>query len=312
MEVGLGGRLDATNVVDPTVSVITSIALEHTRILGDTEEAIAIEKAGIIKPGRPVLTGLTPADPAYRVVAERAATLGCPLQGPGSGLDVTDIREVEEADGSWVLRWSGRVGARSLSDMTIPEGPRHQVWNALLAAAAAQEVLKSLGRSLDPDATRRALSGPSLPGRCTWIAGNPPLLIDGAHTAGSVAALVPVVLRRAKGRPVHLLCGLTRDRDPAAVLSPLWDVVASVTATRLPSPRSHPPEALVEAVPRSLPTEGVPDTAVALSRVLARALSTGGIVLVTGSLYLAGDVLGTLESQAGSKGPLRSPHDPRP
>ena len=291
LEVGLGGRLDATNVVDPAAAVITSIALDHTRILGDTLEAIAGEKAGILKPGRPAITGVAPGHPAYAVIERRARELECPFMAPDAGLFVDACEEAIDASGTPVVRFDGRVGELELRDMTLVAGAQHQAMNALCAIAATGRVLEQLDQSLDIDVTRSALAALRMPGRCQLVPGKIPVMIDGAHTAESVADLVRTVRRIADGRPVHLLCGLTRDRDPATVLADAVALATTVTTTELPTPRSLTADAVLQAISgaRGGAAIGTPDEA--FRRASKCAEADEGMVLVTGSLYLAGAIL---------------------
>jgi len=291
MEVGLGGRLDATNVVDPTVAVVTSVALDHTRILGDTIEEIAGEKAGILKPGRPAVTGLPAHHPALEVVAARARELDCPLLAPGAGLELISCVEAVDERGAPVVRFSGVIDGLRCDDISLSAGARHQADNALCAIAATRIVLRDLQRDLDIDRVRHALATLRLPGRCELISGDVPILIDGAHTRESIDDLVRTALRIADGRPIHLLCGLTRDRDPAAVLAPAVELAASVTTTELPTPRSLPASRVLEGLPGARDGAAIPAPDTAFARARERAANDDGIVLVAGSLYLAGQIL---------------------
>ena len=298
IEVGLGGRLDATNVVDPAIAIVTGIGLDHVRVLGPTLEAIAAEKAGILVAGRPAATALAPGTPAFDVVAHRAAAIGAPLLHPGNGLELHACRPQARADGGPALLFSGRAGRVVIEEATLAAGATHQAWNALLALAAADRILELRGTALDPVLTRRLLAGLTLPGRAEWFPGQPPVLLDGAHTAESVADLLEVAIRVAAGRPLHLLCGLTRDRDPGTVFASLAGHLASVTATELPSPRTQPATAVVAAFPDpTVPKEAVPLPAEGLARALAAA-GREGVVLTAGSLYLAGAVRPVLRARA--------------
>ena len=297
LEVGLGGRLDATNVVDPTVCVVTGIALDHTRILGDTLEKIAFEKVGILKPGRPVVTGLRDDHPGWPVLRARADELGCRVIAPGDGWSLESCEEALTDDGGPLIRVSGTAGGRRLDRVPMHAGPPHQAENALMAVTACEVLLEAAGVSVDDGCIADALAGLRMPGRSHWIPGTPPILVDGAHTTESVAEAGKVARRMAAGRPLHLLCGLTRDRDPRAVLGSLLDSVASITTTRLSTPRSLGADALAAALRAGFPP-GVTarsDVDEALGVVLENAIETGGVVLVVGSLYLAGAVLKSLQ-----------------
>jgi dihydrofolate synthase/folylpolyglutamate synthase len=288
LEVGLGGRLDATNVVDPAVSVITSVGLDHVRLLGGTREAIATEKAGILKPGRPAVLGLLPGDPAFGVISARAGDLGCPLTWPGHGFQLHRCRFEVRDDGGPKLVFDGEVSGLSFSGLTLRAGAAHQAVNALASIAAAEVILRKAGRPIEISRVRAALGALTVPARAEWFPGVPPILIDGAHTRESVNDLGEVAARLAVGRRIHLLCGLTRDRDPARVFSKIAGRVASVTATALRTPRTRPPEELLATFQAlGIPATAEPDAGRALELAL-RAAGTDGMLLVTGSLYLAG------------------------
>jgi dihydrofolate synthase/folylpolyglutamate synthase len=281
VEVGLGGRLDSTNVVRPTVSVVTTIELEHTDKLGSTLGAIAAEKAGILKPGVPVVAGALP-DEARAVLAERADALSCPVAWLGREFRV-DVLE-ERPDGQ---RLRLRDGALDL-DADLPVLGRHQADNAAIALAAVRR-----GSAL-PDAAlaaaaRSGLATASLPGRVEVLRREPLVLVDAAHTEASARALA-AVLARPPRRRTHLVLSLSAGKDMAGVLAALLPEVGEVTATRAEPSRSLAPgdvAAAVRAAAPALPVRVVPNPHLAL-RAAAAALAPGECLLATGSVYLAG------------------------
>lgn len=289
IEVGLGGRLDATNVVNPAVTVITSIGLDHVRILGATRTAIASEKAGILKPSRPALVGLTPGDPAFDVVRARASELGCPLAHPGLGMELEDWAERRGPDGAPEIHFSGSVFEQRLTNVRLPAGSVHQAWNALLAAASTDLLLRTIGRRLDPRVAEDVLSKTAVPGRAEWLPGPPPVLLDGAHTAESLEAVLLVATRLAEGRPIQALLGLTRDRDPTALFAPFVSICAAITLTGLPTPRSRPADEVKELLPPGgCERSAIEDLGKALDSALERAQKDGALLVISGSLYLVG------------------------
>lgn len=290
LEVGLGGRLDATNVLVPTVTVITSIGLDHTQILGTTHDAVAFEKAGIVKRGVPLLLGLHPGEPGFATIAGRAVELGAPLLHAGRDFMVHRTRLVLDG-GSPRLLVEGVAAGLELRNLVLPLGSRHQALNALLALAAAALLLKRMGRAFDVDKAREALALARLPARAEWFPGAPPVLLDGAHTQESVAGVFDLAQQLAAGRPVHALIGLTLERDPAAVFAPLA-AAASITTTRVPGPRGLSAADLAKALDGD--AQEAPLEALAVARTKAR----GGVLLVTGSLYLAGELRSVLTQEA--------------
>lgn len=251
-EVGLGGRLDATNALDPAISVITTIGLDHTAILGDTLGAITMEKAGILRPARPAL--LAPQRPAaMRALRARCRALGarCAVAPPLGTHVAVSLR-----------------GA-------------HQRTNAALAAAAA----RLLG--IDASAIRTGLARVSWPGRYEVVGARPRIVLDGAHDGVSAAALARE-LRRERA-PVTLVIGALRDKDAGAILRPLLAVAAGAIAVAPPSPRALGATELAARAVRlgGVPVEAAPDIRSALALARRRA-GRNGIVCVTGSLVLVG------------------------
>ena len=266
VEVGLGGRLDATNATTPSVSVITSISYDHTAILGRTLGAIAIEKAGILRPGRPALLA------EQRPAAMRALRRACRELGAQCQV----IAPVERA---------------------LPLAGEHQWQNAALAVAAARLMVP-----VDDAAVDHGLRRVRWPGRFEVIRGEPPIVLDGAHNGASADALAATLERFAAGRPIQLVIGINRDKDARAVLRPLLPLAQSVWATETAdNPRALPAADLGRLCRRFGVTAHVEaDIAQALAGAIAtaRGSATGSeietLVCVTGSLMLVGRARATL------------------
>ncbi len=292
LEVGLGGRLDATNVVDPTVSVVTSIDLDHTKILGTTHDAIAREKAGIIKAGRYVLLGLTPDEPGFGPLAAAARAANAPAHWFGNGFDVLASRLTRGPLGCPGVAFTGRTPTRSYGELFLGGGGVHQARNALLALAAAETVVQTCGRTFTPERATAALEAVRLPARAELFEcpGRAAVLLDGAHTARSCAAVADLVGATLSQRPVILLGAHTEDRDPASLFAPLRPMADRAVFTRAPSPRSAEPSAAAGVWNQLGGTaDPIPDPRAAFSRALALA-TPHGLVVVTGSFYLAGAI----------------------
>ncbi|MHB0874655.1 MAG: bifunctional folylpolyglutamate synthase/dihydrofolate synthase [Anaerolineae bacterium] len=191
VEVGLGGRLDATNVINPYVSVITSISFEHTEVLGNTLAQIAAEKAGIIKTGVPVLTAAQD-DEAAATIARRATDMGCTLQSVGREWRCSAL-EPGEAGQSFTL--TGPARPRPLADgcYSLPLLGEHQVENAALALAAAELGAEAL--CLDHDSLRQGLAAVAWPGRLEVLSHHPLVIVDGAHNVDSMGKLLAALRR---------------------------------------------------------------------------------------------------------------------
>jgi dihydrofolate synthase/folylpolyglutamate synthase len=276
LEVGLGGRLDSTNVVRPAVTCITSIELEHTDKLGTTHAAIAGEKAGIAKPGIPLVVGPVP-DEAAHVIAARAREVGAPLVRLGHEIafDAEDGR-VRITDGDFSL------------DSTVGPRGRHQAVNAALAIACVRR-LGVLADATLHAAAPRALGGASLAGRAELVGEHPWRIVDGAHTEASALALAEVLAKLPRQR-MHLVLSISAGKGVDAVcraLAPLADVV---TVTRAEPTRSLSTEELagvVRAVAPRAELRVVEDPQRAV-RTALEACAPDDLVCATGSIYLAG------------------------
>ncbi len=281
VEVGLGGRLDSTNVVEPAVCCITSIELEHTDKLGDTLAAIAGEKAGIAKPGVPLVVG--PLAPEALAVAEsRARALACPLARLGHELQV----ELLEAglDGSRFRFQDGAFAA----ELALGVPGRHQVANAALALAS----VRRLGRFEDVSlrsAAERAFAAIELPARIEICARAPWIIVDSAHTAASAQALAAILCTIPRRRS-HLVLSVSAGKDVAAICRALVPEADVVTVTRAEAVRSLDPKLAADAV-RAVGARAevrvVPNPHLAL-RAARETLAPDDLLCASGSFYLAG------------------------
>ncbi len=282
VEVGLGGRLDATNVLEPVLSLITSISRDHTAVLGRTLGSITQEKAGILRPGRPALLAL------QRPTAERTLARACRLVGARCRW-VPPLARVTGGGGEdlVVLDAAAPVPLALVGD--------HQRHNAGLAVAAARE-LAALGEDVSEAAITEGLRHLTWPGRFEVIPGAPQMVLDGAHNDGSARALAAALRRHAAGRRVHLVLGINRDKDARAVLSPLLDGAASVWTASAGHARALPSGELAERCRRlaRIPVYQTEDVSSALEGA-RRASRPGDVVCVSGSLAVVGqarDLLG--------------------
>jgi dihydrofolate synthase/folylpolyglutamate synthase len=280
LETGLGGRLDATNACEPAVTVITPIEREHAKVLGDTVEQIAIEKAGIVKPGVPLVTQASGA--ALRVIRARAEALGAPATVVGEDVVAADVRAGPGPRLELVVEAAGRPPLR----LVLPVAGAHLAGNAAAAATA----LRLLG--VPDDEVRRRLSTVLLPGTLQPLGGDPLVVIDGAHTGASARAARDAVRDCWPGRRLAVLLALLDDKDEVAVLEGLVPGAHAIVATELPTPRSRTAADLAAAARRrtDVPVAAIADVARALEEARARA-GPGGLVLAAGSIRLAGAIL---------------------
>jgi dihydrofolate synthase/folylpolyglutamate synthase len=283
LEVGLGGRLDATNVAEPEVCIITPISLEHTQVLGDTLEKIAYEKAGIIKPGSLVVSSPQPEEAARVIGAvcrERQASL------IRAGQDVTWHGVTSDlCQQSFTVE--GKAGAYHI---TMPLLGDYQVENAA-AAVAALELLASSGFRIAAGDIARGLARVDWPGRFQILRRQPAVLVDGAHNVASMRRLVENIKTYFDYDRIFLVIGTSCDKDiPGMVkeLVPLWP---QVLVTRSAHPRAASPSAVAaEFVNHGIGPEVVDDVAGALSQALSLA-GKGDLICITGSLFVVAEAL---------------------
>ncbi len=279
-EVGLGGRLDSTNVLDLGVEVITNIALDHTQYLGSTLEAIAGEKAGILKPQSLAITGAQP--PALGVIEGVAATQKIPLLRLGREIQVTATDR----------GWSGVVAtittpAATYKDLRIPLLGIYQADNAALAVAAI-DALRARGWEISNGELRNGLAHARWPGRLEIIDRDPIVLVDGAHNPAGLERSLATVQGLSKGKPIVIVFGAMRDKDLPAMLHLLRATSAPVIFSGIDWHRAAKPEdlaaqfgadaAIAQSVKKALP-------------VARERAGRGGLVFVCGSLYLVGEAI---------------------
>jgi dihydrofolate synthase/folylpolyglutamate synthase len=286
-EVGLGGRLDATNIVHPLVSVITSISYDHTQVLGNTLEEIAAEKAGIIKPGVPVV--ISTQKEAARLVFERiAAERGAPLLEVGRDYQFSALTGSLAGQSLAVWPVKGMEAGEPVS-LTIPLLGAHQLENAATAFAAL-EVAKAGGLTLKESDIQHGFAAVDWPGRFEVLRTHPPLVIDSAHNPDSAIRLRETLETYFPGWSAVLIFGASEDKDIAGILAELRPVVNRVIFTRSYHPRAIEPDKLLElAAGYGLPAQVAPAVEDALSEALRQA-DDESLVLATGSLFIAAGV----------------------
>lgn len=280
VEVGLGGRLDTTNVIQPEVSIITPVSYDHMLVLGSTLEAIAEEKAGIIKACTPVVSGPQP-DEAANVIRHVAGHLGAPLTVIGQ--DWTYSLQYADWDGQRFTVYGPTV---TLEDLFIPLLGEHQLANATTAVAALWH-LHERGYRVPEEAIREGLRRVRWPARLEILSREPLLIVDGAHNGASMRRLVEAIRTYFPGRRVVALFGSLADKDLPRMFAALLPEVDTVIFTQTHHPRVANPEELArEAQPYGTPATVEPDLEQALRLALDLA-GHGGLVIATGSLSTA-------------------------
>lgn len=274
IEVGLGGRLDGTNVVSPTVCAITSIGLDHVAELGSDLAGIAGEKAGILKRGVPVVVGVMPPE-ARAVIEARAASLGCEVW---TAAQLRRERRVEDG----VVRWTLGTPDGSPGAVTLAMPGAHQGVNASVALGVLHR-LRRAGFTIDDAAIVAGLSRAQIAGRIETL--RPGLIADGAHNPDGTAALAAWLATRPRQGKRILLFGMGRDRDARAVLGPLLPHFDEIVLTRCDHPNAREPVEIAALLgPIDVPlSDGGP-----IEGCLDEVCAEADEVVVAGSLYLVG------------------------
>ena len=302
VEVGLGGRLDATNVVNPTLAVITPIELDHERFLGKDKSSIAAEKAGILKPGSRVV--VAPQSPkAWTVIEERAKQLGVEVILIGCHWHAEGLSEVrgcyrfearKSPDGFTVGGAGKRTAGNGVEstvesalgkaiDIAVPLAGEHQVWNALTAVAS----LDALGVPLA--AISAGIEQTEWPGRLERLPGPPEILLDAAHNPAGARTLANFLTKHESGRRIHLIYGAARDKAIDEVASTLFPCADRVILTRSAVARSASPQTLLAITDHHhehISLSRNVDDAIEQARAAA---SAEDLIVVTGSIFLVGE-----------------------
>jgi len=309
LEVGMGGRLDATNVIEPRVSVITDISLDHQKFLGNTVAEIANEKAGIIRPGGVVVT--LPQHPqANDVIGNTILELGAqgisavpyvPPVSPGSDgylagrTGQLSGQAAGQRKGCAVSRYPLHVMGKEIAVET-PLFGRHQLRNIALAIAAS-EVLSHQGFAITPESIERGISETRWPGRFQVMSAEgsaPECVFDVAHNPAGAWALRSALSACYEDRPLTFVFGAMRDKAIGEMAEILFPLAARVIATRADNPRSATPDEIREAAARTATDiEDAIDVASALDRAWSLA-GCQGVVVITGSIYIVGEAMRAL------------------
>ncbi|HEX9454686.1 MAG TPA: folylpolyglutamate synthase/dihydrofolate synthase family protein [Candidatus Binatia bacterium] len=277
IEVGLGGRLDATNLITPLVSLITTISKDHEAYLGSDELSIAREKAGIIKPGVPVVCGRVAPEIAElfkRIAQERASAAF--FLGSDFGISLKNER---------LFDYTGIK--QHYSDLSVALRGRHQRYNAAVALAASELVRERF--PIDEQIIRHGLESVRWPGRLEVMRESPTVILDGAHNREGVQALIDALKELKRGRKIKLLFAVMADKEWEVMVRALASVVDEVVLTQVGMERSADPHELAGKLAGQVQHRVIRDSRRALMTLLDET-GDGEMIVVAGSLYLLGEV----------------------
>ena len=295
LEVGLGGIGDSTNVVkSPLVSVITSISYDHMAQLGSSLAEIAVNKAGIIKTGCPVIANVPQRD-AAKIIARKAYAMGSRLY------DISGIRAAVSDETPFSQKVSMELYEKSYSDVEISMVGRHQAENLKTALATLEILRKSGAVKLDREALYEGLKRARQPGRFEVISEDPLVIIDGAHNEAGAQALQETMAQHFAGKKILLVAGILADKEIDSIVKFLTKITDHIIVTEPDNPRKLAAEKLAEHVADfGVAAEAVSDVEAAVHR--AKELADGyDVILFAGSLYLIGDVRRLWRNERGEE-----------
>jgi dihydrofolate synthase/folylpolyglutamate synthase len=287
IEVGLGGRLDSTNIITPEVAAVTSISLDHMHILGNTIEKIAREKAGIFKRGVPAVT-IKQADSVLEVLRAYAAEVEAPFQVVGTDIDIS-IRF--EAAGS--LGPHHRVSLSSprneFDHLAVPLRGEHQAWNCVLALAILDKLCER-GFKTPPSKVTQGLATVQMPGRLETVSTSPRIVLDGAHNGESIKCMMKAIAAHVPGESMVVVFGCAADKDIDGMLKEVGAAADKVIFTRVPgNTRAADPKDLARKLAESGKMSQVADDVAHALTLAKKAVGREDLICVTGSLYLVAE-----------------------
>ncbi len=287
LEVGLGGRLDATNVAEADVCIITSISLDHTEVLGNTVAKIATEKAGIIKPGCTVVNFTQP-DEASEIIRQTCQQQRARLVQVGS--DITWYRTVGNlCQQSLIVK-----SQKAEYNLTIPLIGDHQLENAA-GAVAALEALNELEAAIPEEAIVGGLSQVNWPARLQILGYRPMVVVDGAHNAHSMMKLIEAIKKYFDYDECHIIFGTSCDKDIAGMIPEMVSLTGNITVTSSTHPRAASISAIIAEFSRLCIEVKTADT---VSQALSQALAAAGkkdLILITGSIFIGAEAIANAE-----------------
>lgn len=282
IEVGLGGRLDATNVVDPEVSVITSLSYDHMNVLGDTIEKIAAEKAGIIKTNKPVVVAPQTYPQSYEVLRNIASERNSPYIQVDKKIEFASLDHNLESQRFLINKVNGEIKDRKFA---IPLLGRHQVENAVTAWCTLQE-LNTRGYEITEDDIRKGFSAAEWSCRFEIINMDRKVIIDSAHNADSAKKLSTTAKEYLGDQKITLIFGASEDKDIRGMFDSLLPISDDIIVTKSVHPRAMPPEK-IKTIARDLGRNSIVEEHLEDALKLALSRNNKNTVIITGSIFIA-------------------------
>ncbi|AKM19931.1 Folylpolyglutamate synthase [Geobacillus sp. 12AMOR1] len=282
IEVGLGGRLDSTNIIYPLVSVITNVSYDHMNILGDTLDQIAAEKAGIIKSGIPLVTAVNEPE-AWDVIAKTAAERKAKTYRLGVDFTVSDRQATVEGE-----QFSLVTPFAEYRDLRIQMPGAHQVENAAVAVMAAELLRLGYSFLIDPEHIADGLATAAWPGRFERVSDSPLIILDGAHNEAGIRSLVETVRAHYPDKRVHVLFAALTDKPLERMIQLLDELAHTITFTTFDFPRAAAAEQLADL--SSHPQKAVTGDWIGWIGEKKKQMGSDELMLITGSLYFISEV----------------------
>jgi dihydrofolate synthase/folylpolyglutamate synthase len=299
IEVGMGGRLDATNLIVPEASIITGISYDHKEFLGDSLSDIALEKAGIIKKGVPVVCSAQEPE-VEQILRKKADEASSPFFIYGK-----DFRGTLRSTDLTGTRFDYNSEGHAFTDLHVPLAGEHQVVNACAAVQAFLLCRAHDVRRSTPDAVREGLAAARWQGRLELVNGDPPIILDGAHNPHAASALAEFIRKQYINYRVVLIAGIMSDKDIAGILAPLLPLASDIIFTAPNYGRSAPPGLLAEHA-ASLGFHSTVDLSISDAMASAKKIafsppsnrSGPAVILITGSFFTIGEAKELLGERA--------------
>ncbi|WP_273832628.1 bifunctional folylpolyglutamate synthase/dihydrofolate synthase [Guptibacillus sedimenti] len=282
MEVGLGGRLDSTNIIHPLISVITNVGYDHTHILGSDLKQIAYEKAGIIKSGVPLVT-TADKEEVLTLFHETTKAKKTKIYRLNEEFSIVDKRSDDEGE-----HFSFQSPYRKLADLHIQMKGEHQVKNAAAALMGLEYLRVFYGLHIEHDMVQRGLKRAAWPGRFEKIRSNPTIIVDGAHNPEGVESLAKTLEQHYPNKDIHVIFSALGDKDIESMLKPLYPLIQKMTFTTFDFPRAISAESLFQRA--SFSPKTYEENWKKAIQTTTEQVSENELVLITGSLYFVSEV----------------------